>query len=456
MQTSVLIVEDQFIEASNLAMILEKAGYLVLPIAHSVHAALTIMSEQRPDLVLLDIYLQGTLTGIDLAHLLKERGIAFVYLSANSTEEILDAAKKTKPYGFLVKPFRERDVLVTLQIAHYLHDQRTERPATVKSKRGELQPAIVGTSTRITEVLEQIRLVSDTDASILITGESGTGKELVAQAIHNHSARNIHPFVRVNCAALPPTLIESELFGHEKGAFTGAISTNLGKFERAKNGTIFLDEIGEMPLIMQGKLLHVLQEREIERVGGNSTVKVNVRVIAATNRNLEKEIAAGRFRIDLYYRLNVFPISLPALRDRKEDIAALIDYFIQQASERIEKNVTGISNAAMEQLLGHDWPGNIRELQNIIERAVVKAQTGIISSVEIEKHDNTVQKLTASPAQLPGEIPLNLIWDAIVKCEGRISGKMGAAELLGMNASTLRLRIKKAGILKKTVFKNGI
>ncbi|GGN12143.1 hypothetical protein GCM10010967_55180 [Dyadobacter beijingensis] len=454
MQTSVLIVEDQFIEANNLLMILGKAGYEVLPIAHSVHAALNILARKKPDLVLLDIYLQGDLTGIDLAELLREKGIAFVYLSANSTKDILDAAKRTQPYGFLVKPFREKDVLVTLNVAHYLHEQRTTAPRTEAGKSKEKQPTtIIGKSAPVAGILDQIAMVADTDASILVTGESGTGKELVAQAIHNRSSRQNRPFVRVNCAALPASLIESELFGIEKGAFTGAYETKPGKFERAQNGTIFLDEIGEMPLMMQAKLLHVLQEREIERVGGKSVIKVNVRIIAATNRDLEREIAAGRFRIDLYYRLNVFPIALPPLRDRREDIPELAGHFMQQAAARFGKTVGHISGSAMQQLLQYDWPGNIRELQNVIERMVVQCGSNTLTHIDLD--------LPAQPARpdAPAEVhsgidsQRDLLIEVLKKCGGRIAGKGGAAEFLGVNVSTLQARVRKLGIVRTKVFR---
>jgi DNA-binding NtrC family response regulator len=300
---------------------LEKAGYTVIAIAHEVRTALEIIDQQVPDLVLLDIYLKGKLTGIDLARVLRKRNIAFVYLSANSSKEILDAAKSTQPYGFLVKPFREKDILVTLDIAHYLHQQKAElsKPQPpLNIPANTTLPAIVGNSPVLLQVMEKVRIAAPSDVSVLILGESGTGKEKIAESIHNLSTRRKHPFVRVNCAALPPALIESELFGHEKGAFTGASERRSGKFEMAQKGTIFLDEIGEMSLPMQVKLLHVLQEKQIDRIGGKTPVDLDIRIIAATNRNLEKEVAEGRFRLDLYYRLNVFPVTLPPLRERRK------------------------------------------------------------------------------------------------------------------------------------------
>src|SRR5258708_10495935 len=275
-KTKILIVEDQFIEANNLRLILEPVGYELCPIARSVRIAMTTIENERPDLVLLDIFLQGELTGIDLARQLEKRNIAFVFISANSNREVLDAAKTTRPYGFLVKPIRKNDVLVMIDVALYLHMQRQEewikKPAlpdeTTESLFNTEFKNIIGSSEAILELLNNIKIVSQSNSSVLILGESGTGKELVAQAIHRTSARKTKPLVVVNCGALPANLIESELFGHEKGAFTGALRQRTRKLEQAHGGTVFLDEIGELPLDLQVKFLRVLQEKEIESIGG--------------------------------------------------------------------------------------------------------------------------------------------------------------------------------------------
>src|SRR5882762_8097484 len=351
MKAKVLIVEDQFIEANNLRLIMKKAGYSVFPIAYSVDDACQIMERQKPEIVLLDIRLQGALTGIDLARSLKKKNIAFVYLSANSDKQILDAAIATKPYGFLVKPFREKDVLVMLDVAWYLHQHnqesvsRTVHPAADVPALlpGDAFPHIIGQCPGFLEVLKNVRIVGPSETSVLILGESGTGKELIAQAIHRISPRQAKPLVVVNCATLPANLIEAELFGHEKGAFTGAQDKRVGKFEQADGGTVFLDEIGELPTDLQVRFLRVLQEKEIEPIGGQKR-KINVRVIAATNRNLEEEMATGRFRMDLYYRLNVFPISLPPLRERKEDILPLANHFLNVYAQKENKLVSGLSD----------------------------------------------------------------------------------------------------------------
>jgi len=274
MKAKILIVEDQFIEANNLKLILKKADYNVCSIARSVKEALTIIEEEKPELVLLDIQLEGKLTGIDLANSLRNRNIAFVFLSANSDEAILKEASATKPYGFLVKPFREKDVLVMLDVAWYLHQHQLElmqlSDQTSAGSNGKTNdfPEIIGTSEPFLKMLEHIKIVAPSETSVLIQGESGTGKELIAMAIHRLSLRKNNPLIIVNCAALPASLIESELFGHEKGAFTDAFEKRTGKFEQADGGTIFLDEIGELPLELQVKFLRVLQEKEVEPIGG--------------------------------------------------------------------------------------------------------------------------------------------------------------------------------------------
>lgn len=455
MKEKILIVEDQFIEANNLQMILERAGYHVCSIARSVPEAIEIVEKENPNIVLLDIHLKGKLTGIDLAKILRKKNIPFVYLSANSNTDILNAAKATRPYGFLVKPFRERDVLVTLDIARYLHEHSLESAVlntpTYKSNI-EDHEGIIGNNIELKKVLEHLRIVAPLETSVLILGESGTGKERIADRIHELSPRKSKPFVKVNCAALPDTLIESELFGHERGAFTGATEKRIGKFEKAADGTIFLDEIGEMPFNMQVKLLRVLQEKEIERIGGNTTIKINARIIAATNRDLEKEVAAGRFRIDLYYRLNAFPLTLPALRDRKEDIPLLANYFINTYSVKNGKKITGISEKAMAELIDYNWPGNIRELEHLIERSILLTEGTVINHISIPNHNKVQAAATDKQIKSMVENEFDNIIAALKKCGGKISGRGGAAELLNINVSTLNSKMKKLGIEKEMIF----
>jgi two-component system, NtrC family, response regulator HydG len=456
MIAKILVVEDQFIEANNLVEILQQAGYAVCPIARSVPVALKIIENDKPDLVLVDIYLQGNLTGIDLAKYLREKGIAFVYISANSNRQILDAAKQTRPYGFLVKPFREKDVLVMLDIAWFLHQQHEEANERKKSStaggksdaREGLFKQIIGVSPSMTEVLDNISVVSHSETSVLILGESGTGKELVAHAIHRGSARQGRPFVVVNCGALPANLVESELFGHEKGAFTNALTRKEGKFELAEAGTIFLDEIGELPLEAQVKLLRVLQEHEIEPVGGRLK-KINVRVIAATNRNLEEEIAASRFRLDLYYRLNVFPITIPPLRERKADILSLANHFLQVYCGREGKEIKGFSPEAVKLLLEYPWPGNVRELENLMARSVLLAKGPIIDALLLPKDQRKKIADTDKSVKTMEENERDHIFEVLKKCNWKLHGPGGAAAMLNINESTLRSRMQKLGLKKK-------
>jgi len=451
MNTKILIVEDQFIEANNLRIILRKADYVVCTMARSVSEALKIVDSEKPDLVLLDIHLKGELTGLDLAKILKEKNIAFVYLSANSNKQILEAAKATKPYGFLVKPFREKDVLVMLDVAWYLHRQNQgptdlTRPLAVTARGNELKE-IIGKSECMREILENVKIVGTSDISVLILGESGTGKELIAQSIHQLSSRKQKPFVAVNCAALPANLIESELFGHEKGAFTGATDKRVGKFEQGHEGTVFLDEIGELPLELQVKLLRVLQEMEIEPIGGKKK-NVNVRIIAATNRNLEEEIAMHRFRLDLYYRLNIFPITLPPLRERKEDIAALAKHFVTIYARKENKPITGIADHVIQTMLNYDWPGNIRELENLIARNVLLTTGPIVNSLRLPGQSKVASVGAQGRFKTMAENERYHILAALERCNWKIYGQGGAAELLELNPSTLNSRMKKLGIEK--------
>lgn len=444
MKEKILIVEDEFIVANDLKIMLIKAGYQITGIASSVVQARKLIEEKRPDWVLLDIMLKGDLTGIDLAWELREMQLPFLYISANTNQSTLEAVKATHPYGFMVKPFRERDLIVMLDIAKYRFDQ--EKGALVEvSLDGEID-GIIGKSSLLTEVIEKIRIVAPAETSVLILGESGTGKERVAHAVHDLSAHKSNAIVVVNCAALPYSLIESELFGHEKGAFTGANALRIGKFEQANNGTIFLDEIGELPLDSQVKLLRVLQEKEIQRLGGNKTFKINVRVVAATNRSLEKEVAEGRFRLDLYYRLNVFPIQLPTLKERKEDIEALADYFLKKYAANSRKNVSSISLAALEQLKQYDWPGNIRELEHLIERNVLLAKTSEIEKFDISANNSSPLEVNDGKIKSMEEMEKEHIMNALQICNGKVSGSGGAAELLKMQPQTLYSKMKKLGI----------
>ena len=323
---------------------------------------------------------------------------------------------------------------------------------------------IVGQSRPLAEVIEKVKLVAGTDSSVLILGETGTGKELVARAVHSNSDRRNRPLVKVNCAALPAGLIESELFGHEKGAFTGATDRRIGRFELAHGGTIFLDEIGDMPPDVQAKLLRVLQEYEFERVGGSNPIKVDVRVIAATNRDLLRSVSEGIFRQDLYYRLNVFPVQVPPLRERREDIPPLVHYFIRRFSLKIGRKITHIQRETMERLTNYSWPGNVRELENVLERAVILSRgTELEVAPDVLPEVMPVVVSAAAPraaqeekrpldplTQSIDQVERNHILQVLMQTNWRIEGADGAAALLNLNPSTLRSRMKKLGVQRST------
>jgi DNA-binding NtrC family response regulator len=641
MTEKILIIEDEFIVAHDLRMILERAGYQVVDTADSVQAARAILDKKQVDLVLLDIYLKGRLTGIDLAHDLMKRQIPFIYISANSNEKVMEAAKSTSPYGFIVKPYRDRDILLSIDIARYrmqnsnsmrlsselfmqdfivdismkalswqkkflalagafqpyipfdfiavsgkasdgrryselgitrknfdeyemfnvgdfldftgiareryddmntplglmaedaiyvdkdfedirqlapmknlmaetfqlranivktfylnngdaitlsfysrtaglyhqahmdllkylspilekklfhlIELEKTGKDSTVKtgSALNQSHPStrdafvnIIGQSTAILSVLDKILIVAPTDTSVLITGESGTGKEEIAKSVHRLSARKAKPMVAINCAALPADLIESILFGHEKGAFTGATHTRIGKFEEADGGTVFLDEIGEMPFDLQSKLLRVLQEKEIERVGGKQPIAVDLRIIAATNLNLEKEIARGKFRLDLFYRLNVFPVHIPPLWQRKSDIPLLTTFFIDKHTRTTGRQILQVSPEFSAELMHYHWPGNIRELEHVILRSMLLSNDGLLKTAKLQQRPGDEQEASETGIKSITDNERDHIIKVLERCKGRVAGAGGAAELLGVPATTLNSKIKKLGIAK--------
>ena len=329
---------------------------------------------------------------------------------------------------------------------------------------------IIGKSAALKRVLQMVETVAPSDSTVLLLGETGTGKELIARAIHDRSRRKDRTFVKLNCAAIPTGLLESELFGHEKGAFTGAIAQKVGRLELADQGTLFLDEVGDIPIEIQPKLLRVLQEREFERLGSTHTRKVNLRLVAATNRDLEKMVADREFRSDLFYRLNVFPIRVPSLRERKEDIPLLVSYFAQKFAKQMQKKIESVPSVAMKALTAWEWPGNIRELENFIERAVIltrgealeapltelrKPETATAADAGVDKNSRTARKATSSrPNVNPGAEEYERkqreeILDALNACKGRVGGSDGAATRLGINRTTLLYRMRKLGIYAK-------
>jgi len=309
---------------------------------------------------------------------------------------------------------------------------------------------VIGASQALEAVQARVAKVAPTDSTVLITGETGTGKELIARAIHKRSLRCSGPFVNVNCAAIPSSLIASELFGHEKGAFTGALQRRLGRFELAEGGTIFLDEIGELSAEVQVALLRVLQEREFERLGGNQTIRADVRVIAASNRDLQAAIAGGAFRSDLFYRLHVVPVEVPPLRERKEDIPLLVEYFMTRSARKAGKRIRGISNETLELLQSYPWPGNVRELQNVIERSVILSDTEDLSIDEMWLRRESLPPPVAnqSLSKIPTSIARDMIEAALAETRGRVAGRLGAAAKLGISPSTLESKIRALKIDK--------
>jgi formate hydrogenlyase transcriptional activator len=325
-------------------------------------------------------------------------------------------------------------------------DRRDYLTATVMPvENSQSAHSIIGESRALRSVLDRVKLVAPTDSTVLIQGETGTGKELIARAIHDSSARRNGPFITLNCAAIPATLIESELFGYERGAFTGAVATRVGRFEAANGGTLFLDEIGEIPPELQAKLLRVLQEQEFERLGSARTTRVNVRVVAATNRDLPQMVEDKQFRADLYYRLNVFPIHLPALRDRREDIPPLVRYFVDKYSERMRKIIDEIPEATMDAMVGHDWPGNIRQLQNFVEHGVI-VSTGFTFEPPLGQLQNRKNAALARSRKTLEDAMRDHILDALDQTRWVVGGRHGTAAYLGIARTTLLAKMRRLGI----------
>ncbi|PZR60585.1 MAG: two-component system response regulator [Chloroflexi bacterium] len=379
-QRSVLVVDDDSAVRSLLNDLLVTDGYAVR-LAKTGAEALAAVEEQRPDLVLMDVKLPDQ-DGLAALKQLKQRHgeLEVIVMTAFGGSSTAIKAMEQGAYDYVTKPFELDDLMATLRRVFEHQDMASEVSALrlELGKTAAERERIVGSSRPMLEVYKLIGKVASSDATVLITGESGTGKELVAEALHRASKRNPYPLVKVSCAALPESLLETELFGHEKGSFTGAMTMRKGRFEMANKGTIFLDEIGEMTLGTQTKLLRILQEREFERIGSNTPIKVDLRVVTATNRNLAAEVEKGRFREDLYYRLNVVHIHMPPLRERKEDIPALVEHFLVKFRHTPGAIPTTISEEALQKLMAYDWPGNVRELENAVERAVVLSRGNVI------------------------------------------------------------------------------
>jgi DNA-binding NtrC family response regulator len=445
----ILIVDDEPSVRDSLRRWFSDEGYEVAT-AEGANDALARMAERKWDAALVDIRMRGT-DGIELQRRMHEIDpqLAVIIMTGYASVETAVAALKNGAFDYITKPLDPDDVANLVRNALKLRHASEEnvRLKEVLESRAIHPSEIVGQSRAMNQIEHAIESVAATDATVLITGESGTGKELVARAIHDQSRRRFHPLVAIHCGALTDTLLESELFGHEKGAFTGAQYRKKGKFEIADGGTVFLDEIGDISLRTQTDLLRVLQEHEITRVGGNQTIKVDFRCIAATNRDLEKLVADGTFRPDLFYRLNVFRIQIPPLRERREDIPLLVDHFLRKYSAQMNRKITRVSPAAMTLLQQYEWPGNIRELENAIERAMVVA-----SEPELREGDFALRRVptTSSPAAPLSPVDarsLEAIENAHILrvLEDCNFNQTKAAQVLEIDRVTLHNKLKKLG-----------
>ncbi len=463
-----LIVDDEEAARYGMRRALSTLGYNVSE-ADSAEAARALVKQQEPDLMLLDVNLPG-MGGLDFLRELKDsngNGPLVIIITAHGSERMAVEAVKSGAYDYLSKPFELDDLRLVIKNAAETIQLRRENLSLRKrievesSQRG----ALIGNSEGMRRVRAMIEKVAETDATVLVRGESGTGKELVARELHErNSARHNGAFVAVNCAALPSELIESELFGHERGAFTGAAARRLGKFEQANGGTLFLDEIGDMSANVQAKLLRALEERRIERLGGNESIPVDVRIVSATHRPLEQEIAAGNFRADLFYRLHVVTIEIPPLRERREDIPLLAETFARAAAERYELPQRSIGQGALRRLVEYSWPGNVRELKNTLDRAVIMAEAdelaardlppeitaGLLGPTDTADNDDGGLKVpfTADFREDRREFERRYITRCLEHTQGNVTR---AAEILGMHRQSLQHKLRQLGLGRRYV-----
>jgi nitrogen regulation protein NR(I) len=458
----VLIVDDEPNLRKILSAQLTRDGYDVLT-AEDGEQGLQLLREHHIDLVITDLKMPK----VDGMTLLKkaleeEPELPVILITAHGTIDTAVEALKSGAFDFVTKPFDKDEVRQIVSKALRTRELRGHDATPTAASRGA-RFGIIGGSPGIAELYAILERVADTPTTVLITGESGTGKELVARALHEHSSRRDKPFIKVNCAAIPKELIESELFGYERGAFTGAVTSKPGRFELANGGTLFLDEIGEIPVEMQVKLLRALQESEFERVGGIKTIRVDVRLVAATNRDLKKLIASGAFREDLFYRLNVVPIRLPALRDRTSDIPILVEHFLAKFNDRLRKRVEGVEADARDLLVQYPWPGNIRELENVIERAVLFCDTqqlratdlppdlrGVPALANVRVPEADLQAALAGEGGLKEHVKVamsrlekELVSRALKQTSGNVTH---AARLLKISRKGLQLKMKELGL----------
>jgi DNA-binding NtrC family response regulator len=455
----VFVVDDDQSTRESLSNLLRSTGLNVQTFA-SAHAFLTSQRPDAPSCLVLDVRLPGC-SGLELQQELAKGhvSIPIIFITGHGDIPMTVRAMKAGASDFLTKPFRDEDLLSAVaqalnhghQMVSNTHTPADETLAAADDRRSDSRFAeIVGHSAALRRVLQQVELVAPTDATVLICGETGTGKELIARVLHHRSVRRTHPLVTLNCAAIPSGLLESELFGHEKGAFTGALTQRLGRFEQANRGTLFLDEIGDLPLELQSKLLRVLQEQAFERLGSSRTQRTNVRLVAATHRDLLTMVQQGTFREDLYYRLHVFPLTVPPLRHRRDDIPLLVRHFAQQYAHTMHKPIAHVPAEAMTRLVHYDWPGNVRELQNVMERAVILSANGVLwPQVPVRSPGARSAAPVTPQSETLDDVIREHILDALHATNWVVAGPHGAAARLGLKRSTLASRMEKLGIVRQ-------
>ncbi len=451
MKPKILIADDEARIRRVMTLLLKEEGYEVMAVENG-QEVLDILLSFQPDVILLDQQMP-VLTGVETLEQIKNirPNQAVIFVTAFGSIALAVDAVKKGAYDFIEKPFDNDDLVLKVRRA-VEHCKMKGEIKNLKNKLKETNSFIVGEDGGLKQVIAQVKRVAETNATVLINGESGTGKELIAHAIHSYSNRSDSPFVAVNCGAIPLSLMENELFGHEKGAFTDAKEAQAGTFERANGGTLFLDEIGELPMDAQVKLLRVLEERKIMRIGGKRAIPVDVRIVAATNRNLEEEVKKGNFRLDLLYRLNVFTIQIPPLRERKKDIPHLVDFFIQKHNKALNSSVQSITKAAMEKIMTYDWPGNVRDLENAIQSAMILTTDGIIQTGHLplrvkgyEHVDTTaiVEMENSSIREINAQVEKEIILEALKKHN---YNRTLTAEALNISRKTLFNKMKRYGM----------
>ena len=444
-QVTILVVDDEQVHRYMLCSMFKEWGWKCVE-ADDGKTAVDAVEKFRYDAVLMDVRM-ARMDGMEAFNRIHAThpALPVIIMTAYSSVDAAVEAIKHGAYDYLTKPLDFDRLRLTLERAVDRKQVEERRQEVKNTKPEKAQSAILGNSASMEELLEMISYVAPTEATVLITGESGTGKELVAAELHRNSARNNGPFVKVNCAALAESLLESDLFGHEKGAFTGADKQREGKFVQAEGGTLFLDEIGETSQAMQVKMLRVLQEQELQRVGGEETIHTDARIIAATNRDLEKEVRDGNFREDLYYRLNVVTVHVPPLRERKDDVPLLVDHFVRKFSEKNRREVAGVTSECMELLSSYSWPGNVRELENAIERGVILMRGEYLTEkslpLPIQKQQQKDEGEAAQPSSLQAQ-EKKLILKTLEETGGN---KSEAARRLGITRKTLQNKLQKYG-----------